>query len=790
MWTYIKIVAFFLVLIALGVFMRRSESPQIEVSSSSASPTRRPEQPSASRLPELGKVVWGEGATELRGKICLVGNADSLERIRNCQGEFVSRPGVEVVRFAVFNQGQESEKSGELILLGDASSKGLEQARLEKGLLALVDSNGQLRAFLDGDDSAFPDNVVVAMERLIMEGPAHKPVLDDVAQPAWLERREQEQEAAKETFPGPRFSFSDERRRSGINFLHRCTDDAGSKLKSVHYDHGNGVAAADIDGDGLVDVYFPNQIGPNSLWKNLGNGQFQDITKSAGVGVPERVSVTASFADVDNDGDPDLYVTAVRDGNLLFENVGNGKFRDISESSGLNYKGHSSAATFFDYNNDGLLDVFVSNIGVYTSPKKVKAVQYKLGADGLKDDLEYYVGLKDSFAGHLKKDRSESSKLYKNLGGLKFSDVTEAMNLLDDGWTGDAMAGDFNGDGHQDLYGMNMQGNDRLWIGDGGNSFVDKAGELLKRTPWGSMGGAVFDYNQDGLLDILITDMHSDMSDRVPPDENEATKANMQWTPDFLVVGDSSVFGNAMYVGQSEGGFKDMSESTKIENYWPWGPSIGDFNSDGFVDVFIASSMNFPFRYGINSLLMNDRGKGFVPSEFLVGVEPRRGGRTAVPWFNADMSDSQYSEMPGLKGSTGQFTVWAAAGSRSGVCFDLENDGDLDLITTEFNYFPQVLVNSLTDNSDISYLKVKLSGHRSNRAGLGAIVRLTTEQGTQTQLNDGRSGYLSQSDVPLYFGLGSDSSVKEIEVIWPSGRRQVVERIPEVNRLITIEEPD
>ena len=123
------------------------------------------------------------------------------------------------------------------------------------------------------------------------------------------------------------FQFTDRVKESGITFVHRVVDDAGVAYKPVHYDHGNGIAVADVDGDGLPDIYFANQIGGNQLWKNLGGGRFADITKEAGVALADRISVTASFADVDNDGDEDLFVTTVRGGNVLFENDGHGHFQ-------------------------------------------------------------------------------------------------------------------------------------------------------------------------------------------------------------------------------------------------------------------------------------------------------------------------------------------------------------------------------------------------------------------------------------------------------------------------------
>ena len=162
------------------------------------------------------------------------------------------------------------------------------------------------------------------------------------------------------------FRFDDRLAASGISFVHRIVDDAGLTYKAVHYDHGNGLAVADVDGDGLSDIYFVNQAGPSELWKNLGGGRFQNVTSEAGVAAPGRIAVAASFADVDNDGDQDLFVTTVRGGNLLFENDGRGRFRDVTAEANVGLSSHSSGSVFFDYNKDGLLDLLVCNVGRYT----------------------------------------------------------------------------------------------------------------------------------------------------------------------------------------------------------------------------------------------------------------------------------------------------------------------------------------------------------------------------------------------------------------------------------------
>ncbi len=568
------------------------------------------------------------------------------------------------------------------------------------------------------------------------------------------------------------FHFQDRAAESGITFRQRPTDDSGKYYKAVHYDHGNGIAAGDVDGDGLIDIYFVNQLGGNELWKNLGGGKFKNITKEAGVAVPGRISVSASFADIDNDGDLDLYVTTVRGGNLLFENDGKGHFRDISKASGLDYVGHSSGAVFFDYDNDGLLDLFLVNVGKYTTEEK--------GRGG------YFVGFADGFHGHLKPERTEYSRLYRNLGGNRFEDVSERVGLKDGSWSGDASFADLNGDGFPDLYVLNMEGNNHFYENDGGKRFVDKTAQYFPKTPWGAMGIKFFDWDNDGRIDLLLTDMHSDMSDEIGPDR-EKQKSQMHWTKEFLQGGENSVFGNAFYENLGDGRFEEISDRIGVENYWPWGVSVDDLNADGWDDVFITAGMGFPFRYGINSLLLNDAGKRFRDAEFLLGVEPRRGG-TTVPFFDLDC-DTEGAGRPACQGRKGKITVLGTRSSRSSVIFDLDGDGDLDIVTNEFNAGPQVLISDLAQRKPIHFLQVALSGTVSNRQGLGAAVTVTAGGRAHTKYNDGKSGYLSQSALPLYFGLGDATAVDKVEVRWPSGRRSLVDRAIAINRTLAITEP-
>ncbi|MEQ1692725.1 MAG: ASPIC/UnbV domain-containing protein, partial [Gemmatimonas sp.] len=234
----------------------------------------------------------------------------------------------------------------------------------------------------------------------------------------------------------------------------------------------------------------------------------------------------------------------------------------------------------------------------------------------------------------------------------------------------------------------------------------------------------------------------------------------------------------------------EVSDSLGVETYWPWGPSVDDLNADGWDDVFVANSMNFPYPYAANDVFLNEAGKRFLSAAFTLGVEPRRDGATEQVWFVAacgpngadrngkacqSCSQPNAAESGCRMDADGNATMTATRGTRSAVIFDVDRDGDLDIITNEFNASPQVLLSNLSAKHAVHSLTVRLRGTTSNRQGVGAQVTVVLRDGRRIlKVNDGQSGYLSHSDLPLYFGLGTADAAASIEVRWPSGKRQVV----------------
>jgi hypothetical protein len=221
-----------------------------------------------------------------------------------------------------------------------------------------------------------------------------------------------------------------------------------------------------------------------------------------------------------------------------------------------------------DYNNDGLVDLLVCNVGKYTSDAK--------GNHG------YYVGLADAFSGHMYAERFEYPVLYRNLGGNKFRDVTAEVGLKPRGWCGDASFADLNDDEFLDIYFLNMMGPNHYFENRAGKSFVEKTAQYFPRTSWGAMGIKFFDFDNDGKPDLFVTDMHSDMYKAVSPDLENLK--NQEHQEESYLMGPPSrfVFGNSLYRNTGKPPFEEVSDRMGVENYWPWRPSVGDLNADGW----------------------------------------------------------------------------------------------------------------------------------------------------------------------------------------------------------------
>jgi enediyne biosynthesis protein E4 len=492
-----------------------------------------------------------------------------------------------------------------------------------------------------------------------------------------------------------------------------------------------GVAVFDYNNDGLLDIFFTNgaeipsleKSNPsfhNKLFRNNGDGTFTDVTEKSGLaGVGYSMGVAAG--DYDNDGFVDLYVTGFNC-NQLFHNNGDGTFTDRTEKAGVSgvlkrSKPWSVAAGWIDYDNDGLLDLFVVN---YLDYSLSTAHSCKTGniVDYCSPD-EY---------------RGTPNILYRNNGDGTFTDVSQQSHISQYLGKGMGVAfADYDGDGFTDIFVSNDSIPNFLLHNNGDGTFTDVA--LLAGVAYNENGKAVAgmgtdfrDIDNDGMPDIFLTAMYGDSF--------------------------------PLYRNPGKGQFEDVTETTGIAamtiRFTAWGAGIFDFDNDGNKDIFAAGSAILD-----NSMEVNH--KPYPLPNFLY----------------RNLGNMRFKDVSGEAGAS--FSVPAA--HRGAAFGDLNNDGKIDIVVTVLNGEPQLLMNRSQNHSH--WIILKLIGVTDNRDGLGTRVKITTANGVQYNEATTAVGYNSSSDKRLYFGLQNATVVDQIELLWPTGVKQVLNHVT-ADQILTI----
>jgi hypothetical protein len=558
----------------------------------------------------------------------------------------------------------------------------------------------------------------------------------------------------------------------GIDFTNKLIDSPEFNVyKYRNFYNGGGVAIGDINNDGLVDIYMVSNQDKNRLYLNKGNWKFEDITEKSGTSGSKAWSTGVTMADVNGDGFLDIYVCNSGDikgsdkENELFINNGDLTFEDKAAEYGLNDKGYSTHATFFDYDKDGDLDCYILNnsfkaIGSFNLKKNERPIRDELGGD----------------------------KLMRN-DGKKFVDVSEKAGIYGSviGFGLGITIGDVNNDNWEDIYISNdFFERDYLYINQRNGKFSEQLTSRIQSISAASMGADIADINNDGNNEIFVTDML--------PNEYQRLKTVTTFDDwDRYMYGVNNGYyhqftRNTLQRNNGDGTFSEISRYSGVEaSDWSWGALFFDMDLDGLKDLFIANGIYRDLtdqdylQYVSNesvmhSIIQNDG----VNYKKLIDTIPSRPVPNQVYRNNGDFLFTKYTDSGLIEPS---FSNGSAYG-------DLDNDGDLDLVVNNVNMPCFLYQNHARQQAPAPhYLKLDLKGENKNKKAIGAKILVKAQNNQQFYYeNQPSRGFESCMDGRVNIGLGANN-ICDLEIIWPSGKQSIIQNV-KADQILTLEEKD
>lgn len=538
--------------------------------------------------------------------------------------------------------------------------------------------------------------------------------------------------------------------------------------------NGAGLCTGDYDNDGLVDVFVVSQDGPNRLFRQVAAWRFEDVTEAAGGldGGPTW-GTGASFADIDNDGDLDLYVCNIDAPNQLYVNNGDGTFDEQASERGLDFAGATTMAAFADYDRDGDLDVYLLNNRVYSIGEESPRVEM-VNINGVRQVHPDYREEYFLLAGRLQ-EAGQRDRLMQNDGKGNFKDVSAQAGIVDYDMGLSATWWDYNNDGWLDLYvGDDLKSPDHLYENQRDGTFRDVIAGATSTTPWFSMGADAADINNDGRIDFLIADMSSTTHYKQKTTMGEM--GNSSW---FLTMGRPRQFmRNMCYLNTGTNRLWEVGNLVGLDSTdWTWSIKFGDFDCDGWSDVFVTNgvgrNMNDSDALREHKRLLAE-GRKEEADNFILKMKPLEEENLIFK----NLGNYQFQNMA---------KEWGADyfGLSNGCSVaDIDRDGDLDLLVSNMNAPLGVYRN---DGTQGNRLLIELSGTYSNRNGIGAKVTISMNGEKQTRQLILARGYMSADEPLVHFGLGDNESIDRLVVEWPSGIVQEFEDVA-ANQWVTIRE--
>jgi enediyne biosynthesis protein E4 len=591
-----------------------------------------------------------------------------------------------------------------------------------------------------------------------------------------------------------------------VDFSNTLTEGLNTNILLYEYFYnGAGVAAGDLNGDGLTDLYFTGNMTNNRLYLNKGKLQFEDITTGAGVaGRPGPWKTGVTTADVNGDGKLDIYVCY--SGKLRSENrrnelyinegndaQGNPRFSEQAQQYGLADTAYSTQGYFFDYDRDGDLDMFLlnhnpDNLPVLDEVRTRAILQQENAATGV--------------------------RLYQN-DKHHYKDVTRRAGISSSPLTYGLSAGiaDINGDGWEDIYVSNDYAvPDYLYINNGNGTFTDRLASSVGHNSQFSMGNDVADVNNDGLPDIYTLDMLPEDNRRqkllFAPDNYEKFDLNVksgfhyQYMRNMLQLNNGNWSGNDRAQGPgielrgykprrasrsgSDVSFSEVGQLAGVSNTdWSWAPLLADYDNDGWKDLFVTNGYARDFTNMDFIKYMNDyvQSKGRLQREDVLNLVQQIPASNIMNYFFANNGDGTFSDKSRAWG------INTTSNSNGAVYVDLDNDGDLDLVINNINQPVFIYRNESNSHTQHHYLQIKLQGAGGNTQGIGAKVMIYYN-GQQQYLEQMPSrGYLSTVSSILHAGLGKVTSIDSVRIVWLSGKEQVLHHV-KTNQVLTVAEKD
>jgi hypothetical protein len=547
---------------------------------------------------------------------------------------------------------------------------------------------------------------------------------------------------------------------------------------------GAGITVADYDADGRPDVFMSRHDGPDALYRQVGDLKFVDASVAAGLGERSEWSSGATFVDVNNDGWLDLYVCYYDSPNALYINNGDGTFSDRAAAYGLDFQGASVMAAFADYDRDGDLDMYLltSRLAANTEIEQQIEVGRAQGPGGrsipaISDDfLDYTDFIERPNGQFVQIATGQRDVLFRNENGrfqpVEISGAGSPAPVDSDNHMGMGVVWwDYDGDHWPDLYVANdLFGPDRLYRNNRDGTFSDLVATAMPHTPWYSMGVDFADINNDGRFDLMATDMAA--TSHYEEKVGMGDMAQLGW---FLKSAEPRQYmRNALYLNSGTERFMEIAHLAGIASTdWTWSVKLNDFDNDGLNDAFITNGM---VRNFMDSDTQREIDASAV-SDYWEILKEKPAKKDANLAFR-NSGDLQFEDV------SNEWGVDHVGMSFGAAVADLDRDGDLDLIVNNLDEPAAIYRN---DSASGGRVLIRLEGRESNSNGVGATVRIVTNDATQVRQLSPTRGFMSADEPLLHFGTGLATELQSLVVSWPSGIEQAYENLP-VNRYYTIKE--